>query len=307
MADKLQPGKFESYTVIVNGLIETDLLTEHEKMVYIVIRKHLNQEKQKAFPGMTTISREARVCKSVVIKAIQGLEEKGLLTVKRQTTKYNEKKTNIYSFNDFSELWKAKTVDELKKIATGVPIQLTDDEIIDKALKIDKKSRQKLYNKLAKEFEKENGLETTAPTKVTVESSTIHNNLSADKSNTDTAKSQGEEYTMQDVQALFDYSILMADYPEHEADLNVVFDILHEVLNTSKQTIRIGGEDKPKEVVKGKLMKLESYDIVYAIDKFHEQVHKIKNTRAYLLTILYHAREQSYLDLMNLGHRNGDF
>jgi len=41
--------------------------------------------------------------------------------------------------------------------------------------------------------------------------------------------------------------------------------------------------------------------IVYTIDKFHQQTGEIKNTRAYLLTILYHAREQSYLDLMNLG------
>ena len=115
MADRLQQGKFDSFTIISNGLIETDLLTEHEKMVYIVIRKHLNQEKQTAFPGMATIAREARISKSQVLRAIKGLEEKGLLIVKRQTTKYNEKKTNVYRFNDFSGLWKARTVDELKK------------------------------------------------------------------------------------------------------------------------------------------------------------------------------------------------
>lgn len=79
MADKLQQGKFDSFTIVNNGLIETDLLTEHEKMVYIVIRKHLNQEKQTAFPGMATIAREARISKSQVLRAIKGLEEKGLL------------------------------------------------------------------------------------------------------------------------------------------------------------------------------------------------------------------------------------
>jgi len=81
MADKLQQGKFDSFTIVNNGLIETDLLTEHEKMVYIVIRKHLNQEKQTAFPGMATIARESRISKSQVLRAIKGLEEKGLLLV----------------------------------------------------------------------------------------------------------------------------------------------------------------------------------------------------------------------------------
>lgn len=102
MADKLQQGKFDSFTIVNNGLIETDLLTEHEKMVYIVIRKHLNQEKQTAFPGMTTIAREARISKSQVLRAIKGLEEKGLLIVKRQITKYVE---NCQSRNNGCQEW----------------------------------------------------------------------------------------------------------------------------------------------------------------------------------------------------------
>lgn len=76
MTDKLHQGKFNSLTIVNNGLIETDLLTEHEKIVYIVIRKHLNQEKQIAFLGMATIAREARISKSQILRAIKGLEEK---------------------------------------------------------------------------------------------------------------------------------------------------------------------------------------------------------------------------------------
>lgn len=305
MTDKLQPGKLDSFTIVNNGLIETDLLTEHEKMVYIVIRKHLNQEKQKAFPGMTTIVREARVCKSVVIKAIQGLEEKGLLVVKRQTTKYSEKKTNIYYFNDFTELWKARSVDELKKIASGEPTQLTDDEIIDKALQINKKNRQKLYDQLAKEFNKEKG-PVDEPTKEHSQAPQNYN-LPVNKDNAKEAKSQAERYTMQDIKSLYDYSTLAAEHPERREDIEIVFDILYDTLNSTKPTIRIAGEDKPVMVVIGKLMKLEQSDLIYAIDKFHEQTGRIKNARAYLLTILFNAKEQAYLDLMNLGHHNGDF
>ena len=108
---------------------------------------------------MATISREARISKSQTIRSIQGLEEKGLLIVKRKTTKYNERKTNHYYFNDFTDLWDAKTVDELKIIAEEKRRPLTDDEILDKAMKIDKKKRKSCINSLLKNFKKKKSLE----------------------------------------------------------------------------------------------------------------------------------------------------
>jgi len=300
MADKLQQGKFDSFTIINNGLIETDLLTEHEKMVYLVIRKHLNQEKQTAFPGMATIAREARICKSVVVKAVQGLEEKGLLIVKRQTTKYNEKKVNIYSFNDFADLWKAETVDELKKIATETPILLTDDEIIHKALHIDRKKKQKLYNQLAKEFEKEKEPETLPADQSNNASSTQLNNIVINKDTTNQSKSQElERYTLDQIKQLFDYDIMVQDNPCQKEDIDSVMSILHTAMNTTKATIRISGENRPAMTVIGKLMKLHNESIMYAIEKYQAQTERIKNPSAYMLTILYNAPEQFNLDIQN--------
>lgn len=274
------------FTMIKNAIIDSEeILNEHEKMLYIVLLRYGN----KAFPSLSTLSKKCGFSKSTAQRSIDTLIEKGLLKKKNRVSKKTGNTSNVYTLIDNDKIWYSSKENMKENIETAR---------LEEAVKLVEAAGMKVIRK-------ENGL-VSEPAKVT-DTSTQQNKLSVDKDNTARAKSQGEEYTMQDVQALFDYSILMADYPEHEADLNVVFDILHEVLNTSKQTIRIGGEDKPKEVVKGKLMKLESYDIAYAIDKFHEQVHKIKNTRAYLLTILYHAREQSYLDLMNLGHRNGDF
>lgn len=298
MADKLQQGKFESFTIVNNGLIETDLLTEHEKMVYIVIRKHLNQEKQTAFPGMATIAREARISKSQVLRTIKELEEKGLLIVKRQTTKYNEKKTNIYRFNDFAELWKARTVDELKKIATDTPISLTDDEIINKALQIDKKKRKKLYNQLAKEFEKEKGLD-AEPTKAQNQALDLKPFNIVD-STTNSGKSQDlERYTLDQIKQLFDYDNMLIDHADRQHDIDTIMGVLHTAMNTGKSTIRVSGEDKPAMVVIAKLMKLDKESIMYALDKFLEQEERIKNPTAYLLTILYNTPEQYYLDKKN--------
>ena len=302
MTDKLRQGKFDSFTIISNGLIETELLTEHEKIVYIVIRKHLNQEKQVAFPGMATISREARLSKSQVIKAIKGLEEKGLLIVKRETTKYNEKKTNIYYFNDFSQLWEAKTIDELKEITTKTQRPLTDNEIIDRVMKIDKKKRQKLYNQLAKEFKKEREPETLSTYQSNNDSSTQSNNFNQANIIPSSKESQElERYTMGDIHQLFNYDIMLIDYPDKQRDINSVMNILYTAMNTTKSTIRIAGEDKPTMVVISKLMKLDKDSIMYVIENFSKQTERIKNAVPYILTMLYNAPEQFNFDIQNLA------
>ncbi len=38
-----------------------------------------------------------------------------------------------------------------------------------------------------------------------------------------------------------------------------------------------------------------------------KMLYMIKNVKSYLLTILYNSREQNHLNIMNLGHHNGDF
>lgn len=52
-------------------------------------------------------------------------------------------------------------------------------------------------------------------------------------------------------------------------------------------------------VVISKLMKLDYSEIMYAIDKFAEQTERIKNPTAYMLTLLYNAKEQMNLDITN--------
>ena len=52
-------------------------------------------------------------------------------------------------------------------------------------------------------------------------------------------------------------------------------------------------------VVIGKLMKLTSFEIMYAIGQNNKQTGKINNPTAYMLTLLYHAKEQMHLDVTN--------
>ena len=134
----------------------------------------------------------------------------------------------------------------------------------------------------------------------TINSSTI--SFSCANDTTKTVESQAgsmERYTLEEIKAIYEYDVMISDNPYQKNDIDSVMSILHTNLNTTKPTIRIGGEDKPSMVVIGKLMKLTYSGIMYAIGKFKEQTERIKNPTSYMLTLLYNAEEQLSLDLTN--------
>jgi hypothetical protein len=84
-----------------------------------------------------------------------------------------------------------------------------------------------------------------------------------------------------------------------EEDVEMVMDILHDAVNTTKKTIRVNREEKPTEVVRSRLLKLRCMDILYAIAQYHKQTTQIHHQKAYMLSILYDARGQGHLDYAN--------
>ena len=278
------------FTLVYNDFLESNLLNHYEKSVFIALKKYADNDTMRAFPSLNKLHEITGISLSQVRRSIDHMKKLGVISVEHRLNEDKGHQSNIYTLYDYAEIWSVES-------GSSEDVAAVADEISELKLVAELRARGYIVTK-------EKGLE-TEPSKA--QNQAPNNQLSKKQNTTNEPESQAELYSMEQIQEYFDYTILIADHPEHEADLQVVFDILHEALNTSKPTIRVSGEDKPKGAVVGKLMKLTHYDIEYAIDKFHEQTGKIKNTRAYLLTILYHSREQSYLDLMNLGHRNGDF
>ena len=83
--------------------------------------------------------------------------------------------------------------------------------------------------------------------------------------------------------------ILALDHPTEKETLDGILDILAETCSTNRKMIRIAGDDKPKEVVKGRLMKLDSLHIQYVLDCLNENTSEVKNIKQYLLTTLFNA------------------
>lgn len=108
-----------------------------------------------------------------------------------------------------------------------------------------------------------------------------------------------ERYTLEQIRHIFDYDTMIKEYPDRKQDIDSAIGILYNSMNTSRSTLRISGVDKPAKLVISKLMKLDKELIMYAINKFSGQTERIKNSTAYMLTILYYAPEQSHLEKKN--------
>lgn len=93
---------------------------------------------------------------------------------------------------------------------------------------------------------------------------------------------------------------LQKDYPYDVDRLENILELVVETVCSKRQIIRIGGDDRPVEVVKSRFMKLGSEHIRYVLDCFKENTTKIRNIRQYMLASLYNAPTTigSYFDAL---------
>lgn len=286
------------YFKIYFDFLYNKLLTGEEKFIFIILKSFIdfsndnNGVQGEVYPSIQTICEITGYGNKKVTKILHSLKSKGIIEiVHRGLTQ-----SNLYTLADYSTMWDCESVEEMVAVADNQGLKpLTPEQHIAELERMG-------YTVQIKEKELE-----TEPTKA--QNQAPNKNISdMDKDNTNKSKSQElERYTMMDIKMLYEYGNLIIQYPAKQTDIDVVFDILYDTLNSTKQTIKVGGEDKPTMVVIGRLMKLQPDDLIYSIDKYHEQTDRIKNVKSYLLTILYNSREQNHLDIMNLGHHNGDF
>lgn len=282
--------KFKSATdqrkfiMIYHDFLESDLLTSHEKMVFIALKKFADSNNQ-CFPSLKKLADVTRISKRKIQDTLKSLEQKHIIGIESRSRADGGDTSNLYTLYDFKELWNASSSEEMAAVVNEY-----------EEMKLVSELRSRGYT-----VTKEKELASTEPTKVTAETSTKQfNQFDIVNTTTNSVESQDlERYTLDQIKQLFDYDIMIQDNPYRQQDIDSVMNILYTTMNTTKTTIRIAGEDKPSMVVVGKLMKLHKESIMYAIEKFSEQTERIKNPTSYMLTILYNAPEQFNLDIQN--------
>ena len=82
---------------------------------------------------------------------------------------------------------------------------------------------------------------------------------------------------------------LIAANPDDEDMLREMLELLVDTVCSRRKLIRIAGDDKPAEVVKSQLMKLDSDHIRFVLSCMKENTTQVRNMRQYLLAALYNA------------------
>ena len=72
-------------------------------------------------------------------------------------------------------------------------------------------------------------------------------------------------------------------------ELDSIVELLVETVCTARKSIRVAGDDYPAELVKAKLLKLNSGHIEFVMDCMRENTTKIRNIKKYLLAVLFNA------------------
>ncbi len=82
---------------------------------------------------------------------------------------------------------------------------------------------------------------------------------------------------------------LKRDFPYDEEILDLILHLIVEVMCSKRKMIRVAGDDKPVEIVRASLMKLDSEHISYVMQSFKANASEIRNVKQYLLASIYNA------------------
>ena len=105
-----------------------------------------------------------------------------------------------------------------------------------------------------------------------------------------------------------DYEILCGEYPYDKDTLEEILELIVDTVCTTKETVRISGDDKPADVVKSQFLKLDIEHIRFVMDALRENTTKVRNIRQYLLATLYNAPltiSNHFRSLVNHDMANG--
>ena len=84
-----------------------------------------------------------------------------------------------------------------------------------------------------------------------------------------------------------DYDILKEKYTD--GMLDELISVMAEAICGKSETVRIGGNEFAREVVKSQLLKITDEHVEYVLDCIKKNTTKIRNIKAYMLTCIYSA------------------
>lgn len=259
--------------------------TIYQKMMYVMLRQYIDDKKQ-CFPSVKTLAEECSMSVAKATEVLKELEEKKIIT---KTSRYLEsggQTSNIYTIHDHVKVKPKQT--KPKPINDSVP------EF--EALTADKRKEASQVNQAYQS----NFTQDTS--EIDISDLQLHDNTKDEASQ---AENRTEKVAVQtkhstdELKKQYDYVAMISENPSKQEYIDICMDIISTTINSKKKNIRIQKEEIPKEKVTDKLLKLTKDDILWAIGKYEQQPTTVHYPKAYLLTLLYDAKNQRILDLQN--------
>ena len=291
MADEQIIAKTDqrAFTLIYDDFLKSNLLDYYEKMIFITLKSYTDNKTKQAFPSLKTISSVTGISYSKVRKCLSHMKELGVIKSERRFDKKGGETSKLYTLYDYADVWNTGKLPE-------------DFDDLEEERQLVERLKRKGYIITKKKDSEKSSTTTISQSHQTSNAvSNIASNLSNTHNTQMIQKSQEtqERYPEQWIIDFYNLNELKEENPTKAAVVDTVANILYTILNSTKETIRVNGEDKPTMAVVGRMLKLNQDMILYAIDQFIGQTDKIKNPRSYMITCLYNAQEQYELALNN--------
>lgn len=105
----------------------------------------------------------------------------------------------------------------------------------------------------------------------------------------DMAENNTREEYLQLLKENICYDAICEQNKSDKTRIDELLSIMTDTVCTSKEYVRINGEDMPQQLVKSRFLKLTDEHIDYVLTAMQRNTSNIRNIRAYLLTALYNA------------------
>lgn len=274
------------FTLVYNDIF-LSLSTAYEKAMYHALKMHTDSKGQ-CFPSVKTLAEESGMGLGKANATLKDLEKKGVIKIEHQYLENGGKTSNLYTICD-----PFITSEESKKPKEKPKLKVQQDDVPEFEALTAKQKKEVSAADQADQSKK-----STGDTSNDITTLRLHNN-------TLLGDSQGEnrvvqtKYSMDELKKQYDYAAMVAEKPEKQASIDICIDIITTTVNSKKDTIRIQKEEIQREKVVERFLKLTKEDIFWVIKRFEQQPNQIHSPKAYLLTLLYDAKNQRILDCQN--------
>lgn len=255
----------QGYGIIPKMVMQDKRLTIQAKAIYGYFCSYAGAGKT-AFPKRSKIMSDLKISKNCYYNHFNLLKDYGYIEVTQEKDKDGYFDRNIYTLVESVPCTKKQDTDGITPCLISRDT-VQRDTVKRDIIKITDSKINSIYN---------------------------YQSVSQDKTDEEPFKA-----TLELIRDNISYKDLKAAYGGDMELIDEFIAVILDALLSQSQTVRINGEDKPRELVKANLMKLTYADIEHVLRQFKEHGKRIKKKPQYILSMLYHSPMERHAHYTN--------